>query len=119
MTEYVHTERGRWVLGGAYLLVGVLFAGSLVSGSLVLFGVFLLTTVGVMLVSIAVLFREEGVFTAENRRIAVFVLAALVLFAVLQTSTDLPPEVVFVVAMVVGTIPTLLPGNNDSDSSPG
>lgn len=102
--NYFRSRFGTTAFGLASLLVGIGLFYSLITNSTDLFiGVFL-ATLAFIAISLYVMFRQEGVLTAENRIISVFVLSALGLFFGLYAFTALPSVVVIGVVIVVGVV---------------
>lgn len=96
------SEASTAALGVAYLLVGVGLAYSLAANAVGLFVAVLAGVLGLVVVSLAILVRREGLVTAENRLIGAFVLLAMALLFGLHELTALPSEVVFGVVFAVG-----------------
>ncbi|QLD89064.1 hypothetical protein HWV07_08485 [Natronomonas salina] len=94
-------------LGLAYVLVGIGLFYSVATDSTTLFRIVLVAILLLVVVSLYVLYRREGLLTAENGLIGGFVLLAMALLVVLSAFTALPFEVVFGVVFVVGV---LVPG---------
>lgn len=96
-------------LGLAYLLVGVGFFYGILADS---FDVLVLSLGGVLVLLVPSLYlvvRQEGLVTAENKLIGAFVLVATGLLVSLSGLTDLASEIVFGVVLVVGVgVPWLL-----------
>jgi hypothetical protein len=102
------------LLGVAYLVAGLGLYYSLAVDSTDLFLVALLGTLALLIISLGVIIRREGVVTAENKLIGTFVLVATGLLIGLTTFTDLPSEVVMAVVIAVGVIvPGLLRRHTD------
>lgn len=94
-------------LGLGYVLVGIGLFYSLATESTTLFRVVLVAILVLVGVSLYVLYRREGLLTAENGLIGGFVVVAMALLFVLSEFMALPFEVVFGVVFVVGV---LVPG---------
>lgn len=101
---YFRSRFGATAFGLASLLVGVGLLYSLVTNSTDLFIGVLLATLVFIAISLYVVFRRDGVLTAENGIIGVFVLVALGLFFGLYEFTALPSVVVIGVVIVVGVV---------------
>lgn len=91
-------------LGVAYLLVGVRFFYSLATDSVQLLTAVLPGVVGLILLSLAIIIRREGLITPENRVISVFVLLAMGLLFGLYEFTTLSLEIVFGIVFILGVI---------------
>jgi len=91
-------------LGIAYLLVGIGLAYSLAVNSIGLFAAVLVGVLGLVVLSLAILVRREGLITAENKLIGAFVLLAMALLFGLHELTALPSEIVFGVVFAVGVV---------------
>jgi len=91
-------------LGGALALAGVgLFVGLLVD-SIQLVTASLFATLCLIVLSLLVMFRQEGVVTPENKLIGGFVALAMGLLFVLSWATTLPQEIIFGVVLLVGVV---------------
>ena len=91
-------------LGLAYLLVGVGFFVSLATDSIQLFTAVAVGILGLIIVSLVIIIRREGLVTAENKVISVFVLLAMGLLFALHEFTTLSSEIVFGIVFIVGVI---------------
>ena len=91
-------------LGLAYLLVGVGFFISLATNSIQLFTAVAVGILGLVIVSLVIIIRREGLVTTENKVISVFVLLAMGLLFGLYEFTTLSSEVVFGIVFIVGVI---------------
>lgn len=91
-------------LAVAYVGVGVGLVYSLATGSTEAFVAVLGAILALMALSLYVLYRREGLLTAENAVIGVFVLLAVGLLVGLGGATDLPTEIVLGVVLLVGVI---------------
>ena len=91
-------------LGLAYLLVGVGFFYSLTTDSIQLLTAVLVGVLGLIVLSLGIIIRREGLVTAENKVIGVFVLVAMGLLFGLIEYTTLSSEVVFGIVFVIGVI---------------
>lgn len=91
-------------LGLAYLLVGIGLFYSLATDSIQLFSAVLVGILGLILLSLFIIIRREGLVTAENKVISVFVLLAMGLLFGLYEFTALSSEIVFGIVFVVGVI---------------
>lgn len=91
-------------LGLAYLLVGVGFFYSLTTDSIQLFTAVLVGILGLILVSLVIIIRREGLVTDENKVISMFVLSAMGLLFGLSEFTALSSEIVFGVVFIVGVV---------------
>lgn len=108
-SRFAAGKTGSLVLGVLYVLVGISLVVSLVTDWFALFVAVLVGILALVVVSLAVLVRAEGLVTAENKLIGVFVLLAMVVLFALFGFTDLPFEVVFGIVLVVGVlVPHLL-----------
>lgn len=104
LENFIGGRRTVSALALAYVLVGVGFAYSLVANSTAVFGVVLLATGIVVVVSLVILVEREGLVTAENKLIGGFVLFAMVLLLGLSTLTDVAFEIVFGLVVLVGVV---------------
>ena len=98
---------GKWmtiVLAIAYLGVGIGLFYSLATDSMNLFLVALAGTLVVIVGSLGIMFRREGVITPENKLIGGFVLIAMGLLFGLSELTDLSFELIFGIVFVVGVL---------------
>lgn len=102
--RFFDTRVGLSLLGIAYLLAGLALFYSLLTDSIEVFSVFLVAMLVLIVVSLYILYRREGLVTAENKIIGVFVLLAMGLLFGLHEVTDLPSEVVFGAVFVVGVL---------------
>lgn len=101
-------------LGLAYLVAGLGLFYSLAVDSTELFLVALVGNLALIIISLGVIVRREGVVTAENKLIGTFVLVAMGLLIGLTTFTDLPFEVVIAVVIAVGVVaPSLFRQHTD------
>ncbi|WP_115863812.1 hypothetical protein [Halorussus litoreus] len=109
---------GTIALGLAYVSVGVGLVYSLATDSVESLMVVLVGIVALVAISLAVLVRREGLLTAENKLIGVFVLAAMGLLFGLSAYTDLSSEIVFGAVTLVGVVvPHLLLEYTDRGTS--
>ena len=102
--RFFDSRVGLSLLGIAYLLAGLVLFYSLLTDSIEVFSVFLVAMLVLIVVSLYVLYRREGLVTAENTVIGVFVLLAMGLLFGLYEFTGLSSEVVFGAVLVVGVI---------------
>lgn len=102
--RFFDSRVGLSLLGIAYLLAGLALFYSLLTDSIEVFSVFLVAMLVLIVVSLYVLYRREGLVTAENTVIGVFVLLAMGVLFGLYEFTGLPSEVVFGAVLVVGVI---------------
>jgi len=103
-TDYFHSRWGATALGLAYLLVGIGLLASFTIDSTEFFIGVLLAILAVTAVSLYIIIRSEGVVTRENTVIGGFVLLSLGLLFGLYGYTELPPELVFAIVIVVGIL---------------
>lgn len=102
------------LLGVAYLVAGLGLFYSLAVDSTELFLVALVGNLALIIISLGVIVRREGVVTAENKLIGTFVLVATGLLIGLTTFTDLSFEVVIAVVIAVGVVaPSLFRRHTD------
>lgn len=92
------------VLGLAYLLVGIGFFDGLLTDSIRLLTAVLAGVLGLILLSLVIITRQEGLVTAENKLIGTFVLVAMGLLFGLYEYTQFPSEIVFGLVFLVGVI---------------
>ncbi|THE63162.1 hypothetical protein D8Y22_19435 [Salinadaptatus halalkaliphilus] len=91
-------------IGLAYLLVGGGFFISLATDSIQLFTAVAVGILGLLIISLVIIIRREGLVTAENKVIGVFVLLAMGLLFGLSALTTLSSEIVFGIVFIVGII---------------
>jgi len=101
---FLNSQTSAAALGFAYLLVGIGLAYGLVANAIGLLVAVLVGVLGLVVLSLAIIVRREGLVTAENKLIGVFVLLAMALLFGLTELTDLPSEVVFGVVFAVGVV---------------
>ncbi|MFC7213371.1 hypothetical protein ACFQO4_04650 [Saliphagus sp. GCM10025334] len=105
---------GPVALGLSYVAVGIALFYGLATNSIELVMAVLVGVVGLLLLSLYIVVRREGLVTAENRLIGTFVLVAMGLLYGLYEFTALSSEVVFAIVFVVGVIlPHLLLEHTD------
>ncbi|WP_311173932.1 hypothetical protein [Halobellus ordinarius] len=105
--QYFGGRRGVVALAVAYVAVGLGLFSSLATESITLFSGVLVAIVGLVGLSLYILYRREGLVTAENKLISIFVLVATGLLFGLFEFTDLPVEIVYGIVFGVGVV---LPG---------
>jgi hypothetical protein len=105
--QYFGGRRGVVALAVAYVAVGLGLFYSLATESITLFSGVLVAIVGLVGLSLYILYRREGLVTAENKLISIFVLVATGLLFGLFEFTDLRFEVVYGIVFGVGVV---LPG---------
>lgn len=107
--SYFRSRYGATAFGLASLLIGIGLLYGIVTGSIdLMLGTFL-ATLALVVISLYVVFRQEGVLTVENRVIGIFVLLALGLFFGLHEYTTFPSVVILGSVIIVGVVvPNLL-----------
>lgn len=99
----------RAVLGIGYVVVGLGLFVSIAIDSIALIAAFLVAILLMIVLSLGIVFKREGLRTPENALITVFVLVAMVLLFGLHELTELSSGIVFGVVIVVGVVvPNLL-----------
>ncbi|WP_123533333.1 hypothetical protein [Halosimplex salinum] len=102
--QFFDSRAGIAALGAAFLGVGIGLFYSLVTDSMAVFRVVLVAILVLVALSLYILYRREGLLTAENRLVGGFVLLAMALLFGLSELTSLPSEVVMGVVFLVGVI---------------
>ncbi|WP_276302730.1 hypothetical protein [Halorussus lipolyticus] len=102
--QFFGGRRGVVALAVAYVSVGLGLVYSLATGSIDLFSGVLVAIVVVVGLSLYILYKREGLMTAENRLIGIFVLIAMGLLFGLLEFTDLPSEIVYGIVFAVGVV---------------
>lgn len=102
--QYFGGRRGVIALAVAYVAVGLGLFYSLATESITLFSGVLVAIVGLVGLSLYILYRREGLVTAENKLISIFVLVATGLLFGLFEFTDLPFEIVYGIVFGVGVV---------------
>ncbi|MFC7231460.1 hypothetical protein ACFQMM_08680 [Saliphagus sp. GCM10025308] len=116
--RYFDGRRGPLALGLSYVAVGIALFYALATDSIELVTAVLVGVLGLLLLSLYVVIRREGLVTAENKLIGTFVLVAMGLLFGLYEFTALSSEVVFGIVFVVGVIvPHLLLKYTDHGTS--
>lgn len=92
------------ILGIACIVIGLALFYSLIIGSMEMFLAVLLAILGLVVISLVIVFRREGIITPENKLIAIFVFVSMALLFGLSEFTNLPEVVVFGVVIVVGVL---------------
>ncbi|USZ71590.1 hypothetical protein [Natronosalvus halobius] len=95
---------GPVALGLSYVAVGIALFYALATDSIELVTAVLVGVLGLLLLSLYIVVRREGLVTAENRLIGTFVLVAMGLLYGLYEFTSLSSEAVFGIVFVVGVI---------------
>ncbi|MFT4920906.1 MAG: hypothetical protein ACI8XM_000097 [Haloarculaceae archaeon] len=102
--QFFGGRSGVVALAVAYVAVGFGLFYSLATESIDLFSGVLVAIVVLVGISLYILYRREGLLTAENRLIGIFVLLAMGLLFGLLEFTDLPSEIVYGVVFGVGVV---------------
>ncbi|WP_435073746.1 hypothetical protein [Halorubrum sp. HHNYT27] len=102
--QFFGGRRGVVALTVAYVAVGLGLFYSLATESIDLFSGVLAAIVVLVGLSLYILYKREGLMTAENRLIGIFILIAMGLLFGLLEFTDLPSDVVYVIVFGVGVV---------------
>ena len=102
--QYFGGRRGVVALAVAYVAVGLGLFYSLATESIDLFSGVLVAIVVLVGISLYILYRREGLVTAENKLIGIFVLVAMGLLFGLLEFTNLPSEIVYGIVFGVGVV---------------
>ncbi|WP_440763361.1 hypothetical protein [Natronorubrum sp. DTA7] len=108
-SEFLTGRVATTALAAGYLLVGIGFWVGLATGWIRLFAAVLAGTAVLVLVSLYIAVRREGLITAENKLIGVFVLIGMGLLFALNAFTDLSEGIIYLLVLGVGAlVPYLL-----------
>ncbi|SDK82566.1 hypothetical protein [Natronorubrum texcoconense] len=108
-SEFLTGRVATTALAAGYLLVGIGFWVGLATGLIRLFVAVLAGTVVLVLVSLYIAVKREGLITAENKLIGVFVILGMGLLFGLDEFTALSEGIIYVLVLGVGAlVPFLL-----------